>query len=100
MKSLLALLLAGTATLASAQDLGAPQGSDAPVEVIESAADDGEIDPVPSEGELIDGEAVPVEGAVVPAEGEDAPAAAEEGAAPAETAPAAEEAPVEEAPAE
>lgn len=64
------------------------------------AADDGEIDPVPSEGELIDGEAVPVEGAVVPAEGEDAPAATEEGAAPAETAPATEEAPVEEAPAE
>lgn len=64
------------------------------------AAADGEVDAVPSEGELIDGEAVPVEGAVVPAEGEEAPAAAAEGAAPAETAPATEEAPVEDAPAE
>ncbi|AXE63265.1 hypothetical protein BBF93_02805 [Hyphomonas sp. CACIAM 19H1] len=57
---------------------------------------DEDINAVPSDGELIDGEAVPVEGAVVPAEGEAAPA--EEGAAPAE-APV-EPAPVEEAPAE
>ena len=56
-------------------------------------ADEGEVEPAPSEGELIDGEAVPVEGVVVPADGEDAPAAAAEDTAP-------EEAPAEETPAE
>ncbi|WP_066531240.1 Tol-Pal system beta propeller repeat protein TolB [Erythrobacter sp. CCH5-A1] len=41
MKALIALLLAGTATLpAAAQDLGAPQGETAPVEVIDSSADE------------------------------------------------------------
>lgn len=52
---------------------------------------------VPAEGEVVEGEAVPADGTAVPAEGEAAPAA-EEPAAPAE-APA-EEAPVEEVPAE
>ena len=40
MKALIALLLAGTATIAAAQDLGAPQGAEAPVEVIDSSAED------------------------------------------------------------
>jgi TolB protein len=41
MKALIALLLAGTAIApAAAQDLGAPQGAEAPVEVIDSGADD------------------------------------------------------------
>lgn len=55
------------------------------------AAEEGEIDAVPSDGELIDGEAVPVEGLTVPAEGEAAPAEADGSAAPADEAPAAEE---------
>ncbi|PKP81028.1 MAG: cytochrome c family protein [Alphaproteobacteria bacterium HGW-Alphaproteobacteria-18] len=61
-------------------------------------AEEGDIDAVPSDGELIDGEAVPVEGAVVPAEGEAGPAETE--TAPADEAPATPDAPVEEAPAE
>ncbi|WP_017664936.1 Tol-Pal system beta propeller repeat protein TolB [Porphyrobacter sp. AAP82] len=41
MKALIALLLAGTAVApAAAQDLGAPQGAEAPVEVIDSSADE------------------------------------------------------------
>lgn len=64
-------------------------------EPLPAAEETGDV-AVPTDGELVDGEAVPVEGAVVPAEGEAAPA--EEGTAPAE-APA-EPAPAEEAPTE
>lgn len=52
------------------------------------AADEAGDVAVPTDGELVDGEAVPVEGAVVPAEGEAAPAEAPVEPVPADEAPA------------